>query len=384
MGWTYEEIEREWLAGSRIAVEPPYVVAAFDRCERVLGRGWIDRAHGGNIEGASKVTGSAPTLGVVTMGLILASLDDVADSQQLVDKIRSADQSAIAELRAIHLLRSGEVTRVELEPIIQSVDGTRKCDFRIQRDTEPWVYVEVTAPDTSDAHAHVESLLQSICDKVSSVKKPFALEVFFRREPSDAELEAVLTAALGFCSAEHPIGTVIKEEMPSGMGLLILNQQSAGHVVINDHGEETVPRLGMARSIIGPGEPNRTVSVRMPYADQRAERFLTSEARQLPVDAPGLIMVEMARAPGGFHSWGPVVQRRFQPAMHTRVGGVCLFSSGLVPTDQGEASLFQTKLIINQHARIPLPEWNKTTIDAAGEKFELSTRPGRRSAEASV
>jgi hypothetical protein len=259
------------------------------------------------------------------------------------------------------------------------VDGNRKCDFRIQRDTEPWVYVEVTAPDTSDAQAHVQMLLQSICDKVSSIKKPFALEVFFRREPSDDELGTVLTAALGFCSAEHPVGTVIKEEMPSGMGLLILNQQPAGHVVIDDHGEENVPRLGMARAIIGPGEPNRHVSVRMPYADQRAERFLTSEARQLPVDAPGLIMVEMARAPGGFHSWGPAVRRRFQPAIHTRVGGVCLFSSGLVPTDRGEASLFQTKLIANRHAKIPLPAWIKTTVEAAGEKFEVSTHPDGRS-----
>jgi hypothetical protein len=89
MIWTYEEIERDWLAGNRIAVDPPDVVAAFDRCERMLGRDWIDRAHGGNIEGASKVTGTAPTLGVVSMGLNLASLDEVAGSQQVVDKIRS-------------------------------------------------------------------------------------------------------------------------------------------------------------------------------------------------------------------------------------------------------------------------------------------------------
>jgi len=32
MPWTYEEIEREWLGGSRIAVSADEVVAAFERC----------------------------------------------------------------------------------------------------------------------------------------------------------------------------------------------------------------------------------------------------------------------------------------------------------------------------------------------------------------
>ena len=41
MTWTIEEIEKDWLAGGRIAVSPEDVVATFERCERVLGRDWI-------------------------------------------------------------------------------------------------------------------------------------------------------------------------------------------------------------------------------------------------------------------------------------------------------------------------------------------------------
>jgi len=372
MSWTYEEIDRDWLAGARIAVDPRDTVAAFNRCERVLGRDWIDHAHLGGLDDAiGKVTGTDPTLRVVSMGANLASLDDVADSQLLLDKLRARDPSAVAELRAIHLLRLNGSTRVELEP---TTDGNRKCDFRIQRHSEPWVYVEVTRPDTSDAHARAQMVLQSICEQVISVKKPFALEVFLRLEPADDELDPMLAYILEFCSTEHPVG-VVKAEMLNGMGLLILNQQPAGQVVLNDHGEEIVPRVGSARAIIGPGEPNRHVSVRMPYADQRAERFLTSEARQLPRDAPGLIMVDVAKAPGGFRSWEPVIRSRFQPAMHTRVGGVGLFASGLAPTDRGEAVLCQTKSITNPHARIPLPPWIAETLKAVGDQFEASTRP---------
>ena len=38
MPWTFQEIERDWLAGNQIGVDPSEVTAAFDRCERVMGR----------------------------------------------------------------------------------------------------------------------------------------------------------------------------------------------------------------------------------------------------------------------------------------------------------------------------------------------------------
>ncbi len=280
MSWTYEEIERDWLAGSAVAVASSEMVAAFDRCERLLGRDWINSASEGS---GGRVVGASPTLGVVSVGQSLASLEDVADLQQLIDKVRGREPYALAELRAVHLLRSDGAARIELEPMIS--DGNRKCDFRIQREPGPWVYVEVTRPDKSEAEARLQTVIQSLCSKLISVKKTFTLEVFFRREPADDELSEVLTAALSFCSSEAPVEATSKEELPYDLGLLILNQQQVGQVVIDDYGEAKVPRLGRSQAIIGQGEPNRHVVVRMPFADQRAERFLTTEARQLPTDA---------------------------------------------------------------------------------------------------
>jgi hypothetical protein len=113
----------------------------------------------------------------------------------------------------------------------------------------------------------------------------------------------------------------------------------------------------------------------LPFADQRAERFLTEEARQLPTDAQGLIMVDMARAPGGFRTWEPILRRRLQPTMHTRVGGIGLFGSGLLPTPEGEAVLSETKFISNAYARIPLPSWIAETLQNIGRLFEAITHP---------
>jgi len=370
MTWTYEEIDRDWLGGSRIAVTPDEVVAAFVRCERMLGRGWIDSAK-------NNAKGSVPTLAVVAMGQQLVFIEDVPEPQRLIDKLRDRDRSASAELRAIYLLRSREPTRVELEPAVSVSGRDRKCDFRIQRQSEPWTYVEVTQPDTSDAQARVESLLGSITAIVQAIKKQFALEVFLRREPNTDETDPLLVSILEFCSAERAgDGAALQQELQAGLGTLFLNQHAVGQVVIDNHGEQPVPRLGAARGVVGPGEPSRHVAVRVPYSDARAEQFLTTEARQLPTDAPGLIMIEMGRAPGGFRTWEPLLRRRFQPAMHTRVGGVYLFTSGLNPTPQGEALLFETKLITNTHARMPLPGWIETSCAAIHEESEARTRTG--------
>lgn len=367
MGWTLSEIQENWLGDSVVTLPAAEIVCAFDRCERVLGRDWIDGAR-------QNLKGAAPTLAVAAVGHQLASLDDVVVPKDFIDKLRRKNSSAHAELRAIHLLRSREPCKIELEPVVSVGGRQRKCDFRIKRENESWLFVEVTQPDVSEAQARLRQLLDLIVDVISSVRQPFALEVFFQREPTDGEVAPLIERIRAFCSADQQGGEPAQQELPDGVGILFLNHMPAGQIVLNDHGEEPVPRLGAARTIIGSNEPRRHVAVRIPYADARAEQFLTTEARQLPTDSPGLIMVEMAHARGGFRSWEPVLRRRFQPNMHTRVGGIILFSSGHYLTRLGLASLFETKFINNPHARMPLPTWIEATSAAINHERELATQ----------
>lgn len=144
-----------------------------------------------------------------------------------------------------------------------------------------------------------------------------------------------------------------------GLALLSLNASAADKFVTLEHpGEPKVPRLGHISFVLGPGEPNpRHISVRMAYADDRAKDVLSSEAKQLPTDLPGLIMVQMAWAPGGIRSWETSIIRRFQPTIYTRVSAICLFQSGHEGTPDGEAWITETNLIVNPHASHPLPAW---------------------------
>ena len=158
--------------------------------------------------------------------------------------------------------------------------------------------------------------------------------------------------------------------------MLTLADQRPGIIVVGSHaGEPNVSRVGAAAGVFGGDEPSRHISVRMPFADERAEAFMTGEARQLSTDAPGLIMIGMAHAAGGMKVWEPLILRRFQPTIHTRVSAVCLFGGGMVSTTAGEAILDETKLLVNPHARFSLPLWIAAALTEAGSEWRRTLPP---------
>ncbi len=302
------------------------------------------------------------------MGRRLAVLDGIAGTAELIDHIQRGDDAAEAELTAIFLIRSHRMTaQVELYPPV----GNRVADFRVRDGEAAWTYVEVTRPDWSEATERARIVLDRVAALVTDIKTSFALEVFLRREPAEEELGQLLQTLPRFCNQKG----VRQEELPAGLGLLLLNESAPGLIVTGDHGEEIRPRIGVARAIAGPAEPHRHISVRMAFSDERAEAVLTTEARQLPKGTPGLIMVGISRVPSAFKSWEPLLRRRFQPQMHTRVSAVCLFGGGLLLTQTGEAWLPQTKLLLNPHATLPLPAWIDAVLIESGAEFRRTVQP---------
>ena len=81
-------------------------------------------------------------------------------------------------------------------------------------------------------------------------------------------------------------------------------------------------------------------------------------------------MVDMSIVPGAFSVWKPLIRRRFQPTIHRRVGGVCLFRGGLTSSQNGENWALDTKTLSNQYARNPLPSWIVNEMNEAGLQVE--------------
>lgn len=212
------------------------------------------------------------------------------------------------------------------------------------------LYIEVTNPNTSDAQTDVLNGLQRLTGLVEGCSGSFALEVFLKREPTAAELDLIAAEI----EQKHQTAGQSTVELPSGLGTLYWNYQPPGAMILDNHGEPYSPRLSSARVFVGDSQ-HRHIVVRWPFTDVRAERFIRREATQLATDAPGLIMIFTSGSVGAIKAWRALIERRFQPNLNTRVSAVCLFSSGLRPTERGEDWQPECKIILNPHATHALP-----------------------------
>ncbi len=352
MTWDFEEIKRDWIADSRIAAAPEVVVDAFNCVERIMGREWIESSR--TLSGA-QVRGALPTLHITAMGQKLASIEGIVGADRLIERLRQGDRSAYSELMAIYILRSRRDFIVEFYPRLIVDTTEREPDFRIRQNDDPWTYAEVAQADTSKEQEEASRVLARLTDLVGAIEKLFTLEVFLRRIPTESEVDSLAERVSQFCLLDG-----VRREDLGRLGFLLLNDAAPGQVVLRDHpGEEIRPMLSQMKAVVRVVDsnvvPEKHIVVRMAYADERAEEFVRDEARQLPRDAPGLIMVQTSGAPGAFKSWAPLISRRFQPTIHTRVSAVCLFSPGMITTAGGEMWAVDVRLLANPHARFVLP-----------------------------
>jgi len=362
MTCTIEEIERDWGITS---TAPSVVLDAFERVERILGRDWIAQIRapfGGHAPGA------APFLDVVSMGGRLGVLDGIEAPERLIARLRRHDRSAEAELTAMHLLHCRNRTaEIELEPDVSARRSVRKADFRIRLPGGTWTYVEVTSPNVSEARERVTVILDRITGLLWEVRREFALEVFFKREPREDELETLCVRIRRFCSE----GKREREEV-GDLALLILSSVRPGQITPHEEANgQVTARLAMAKVLGGGAQPRRHIVARIPYADQRADKFLADEAAQLDRGYPGLIMVDASGEPAAFTSWGPILARRFQPRIHTRVGGMCLFAPHLLPVENNLLWVLKVQLRVNPHAKLALPEWIREAVEEAARDFGM-------------
>lgn len=348
--FTWQEIEQDWLGGGALAFSDDEIVHAFNVVAQRFGRDWVEASC---VSNGIRSRATSSTLHVVTLGQLLESLGEPANSQHLLNKVRDELPDARAELAALYLVCSGlPDLDLEIEPEILVGNHNRKPDFRIRRPGENWTYVEVTQAGTSMAQAGVQRGLARLSGLVDSCSGNFGLEVSLKRDPMPAEIDAVVAE---ITRRYRDAGTE-QTELADNLGTLYWNTGSPGNATLDDHAHPYRPGFGMMRVVHEDGVP-RHILVRWPFTDQRAVKLLRDEAGQLPKDAPGLVMIQTSGAVGAFKSWRKLIEGRFQPNMHTRVSAVCLFSSGQRGTTDGEEMHRQTKLIHNPHGRFALPDW---------------------------
>jgi len=361
MTWTIEQIEHQILSVpmNSLVFEPPQVVAAVNRAERMLGADWIAAQM-------QNQKGLAPAMRIIGMGLRLATVDSLPRNRELLDKLRKQDSSADAELTAIHLLCSRlPDVGIELFPQV----GSRVADFRVRRGQEEWTTVEVGLAEESQEHKDLTEILKLLTAALRSLDSPFALEVIFRREPTDAEFAQLLASLPEFCLEGGNRTARLNDEL----GVLLINHVPVGQMPYSTvPGMDDVPYIGISVFY----RRDQVVTAKIAFTDDRAERMLREQSAQLPKGKRGLIMISGPSSASELRVWGPLILRRFQPNILTRIGGVCLFEGGMVPSGKKTSWEIEAHLVLNPHAASPLPPWIGETIMAADEDFEASlSRP---------
>lgn len=350
MPWTREKLEADWIGAPIDALgdRAAEALCAFDCVEKHLGAHWLAARH---LQGS----GVGPTLSLVLLGECLVAIEKLKGFELLVEKVRTGDFSALSEMEALRMLQLIGGVEIELAPELSVGTATKKPDLRVRCAGERWTYVEVTHPDASEAAVAAQKLLQHL-QGVARVRREFSLEIFLRREPTTTEEQTLLAVATGLADSER-FETIDLPQLA-----LITKQPFSGPVItpINHPGEDNKsPRLGAATGVLGGDgtEPQRLVSVRMPFSDSRADAFLKREAKQLSKDEQGLIMMDMMGTRSGMQGWDLLLRRRLQPNVHTRVGGLCLFTKGIELGPTHVQLLFDIVTIENRHAAQPLPRW---------------------------
>jgi len=357
MHWTIDKIEQQLLAAdiNSVAFPAADVVKAVNRAERMLGASWIHAQ-------SQSQKGLAPAMRIIGMGLRLATIEPLPRNEELLDKLRKQDPSADAELTGIHLLcsRSPDV-EAELFPPV----GNRVADFRVRRGPEEWTTVEVAQAAESAEHKHLIEILKRLTAAFRSLDDPFSLEVIFRREPTTIEFARLVDALRQFCIKGGTQTAHLNDEL----GILLLNHVPAGQMPHSRvEGFHDFPYIGLSVFF----RRDQVVTATIAFSDDRAERMLREQSAQLPKGKRGLIMIAGPSSGSELRVWRPLILRRFQPGIHTRIGGVCLFEGGMVPSGTKTGWEIQAHLISNSYAASPLPPWIEETVVSANEAFENS------------
>jgi hypothetical protein len=351
MSYDLPAIEKLWLGeGSIVCIPPNRLVDCFNACEDVLGRDWVE---GTKTREFGTGTGPLVTLSIAGVGARLIPVMHARGFGKLAARLRKEERSAFSELTAAYLCLNGQRdVRLEFEEPVPVGDSVKLPDFRLAAPGEDWTYIEVAAPDRSDANKDAAGVMTALSEELWVLPSNATIEILLLRVPLEHESRSIAKRALALAEKAMPV-----DEELDGLAVISVNSASPCVIEGRNYRDRVGPVLGIAKTFTRHGKPDKHVVVRVPIIDERAEEVLSREARQLPKTHPGLLMFDVNSNASAFRGWPPLLESRLQPRLHTRVGAICMFHSGSSLTSAGEGIITETRVLTNSHAAIAVPQW---------------------------
>jgi hypothetical protein len=353
VAWSFDRIKDEWLGDALVRHFPVELVRLFDVVDATFGEVWMHASRG-----TSVAMGAHPTLHIAVTGQLIEAATDLPGGSDLLARLRSNEPGSHAELLVIAIVRAtNPKINLALAPSVAVGARIRKPDLRLTNDGEH-VYIEVSAAQSSEEAQEVRDRIGEISRRaLDATPWGNTSEIYLHREPSDHEVSELVSAIGPLCSSGE------EQVLHGELANVVVNSCEPTKMEPYDHGDTPRPRLSIARFEVTAEEKRRHAAVRYPYSDERAAKFLSNEAQQLPKDSSGIIVLHVSGAVGDMKAWEPLVRQRLRPNLHTRVSAVVLIESGMTWTEHGEAWAHHAAVIVNEHAAIPLPAWALAPFD---------------------
>jgi hypothetical protein len=317
-------------------------VAAFNGFCSMFGRAWIDDYFQG-----AKIPSFVRS--IMEMWRDYRLIHNLPKDELITKRWRGgiSEQGVGAELRILaQLCRVG--FEIELFP---SIKKGRVPDARIRLAREqPWTYVEVSQRAISKVRRDAELTMQRVAERAADSRPGVHSKVAILRQPDMQELQRILD----WLTSLPPTSGQFED-------LAILWVQPLEVAVdATDQLRKSVPGPCLFTTRIAAGPITKRATVCIGIADMGAERILSEESRQLPQSQPGILILDTSFVLDGIEIWEPLIRRRFQPRLNTRIGAVVL-----TQWQHGAAGRqSESGVVPNPHAAIPI---NSSII----EKLEM-------------
>lgn len=247
------------------------------------------------------------------------------------------NHGVLEEVRVIsEIIQKGGI--VELAPKI----GATVPDFRF-RVASTWVYCEVSGRRISEVQKRTDAILSKVANVAAEAIPGRHGKLSILKEVTDKELAAIL---FSMPRTDTPIQVAVTDcahFYSDDLASAVSDVDPVAVVV-------PVPRLFSTQLRIRKGQVAAKGTACTCISDTAAQ-VLEQEAAQLSRDHPGLVWLDVSTVNGADVDWPPLIERRFQPNINTRIGGVILSTTTMRSDGRIETSW---RLLLNPHARCPI------------------------------
>jgi hypothetical protein len=182
--------------------------------------------------------------------------------------------------------------------------------------------------------------MQRVAEKAADSFPRVHSKIALFRQPDAPELRRILE----WLESLPPSGSQL--ESLAVLSLEPIETATDPDDVLHQHVPE--PRLFTTRIVAGALATKATVCIGI--EDTGAETMLQEEAKQLPAREPGILILDTSAVINGIGIWEPLIRRRFQPGINTRIGAVVL--TQWYRGARGRQS--ESIVLVNPHATFPL------------------------------